>query len=239
MQAQTTRPSAALVLVEPQVHSQVQALLAVAAARAYLVDDEPTLFQRLWDTPADLIVAEVAEPGPATLALCARIRRYFQLPLLIIADTARDDERAAWLDSGADDVLTLPGSLGELPARCLALMRRVVRQRRRDPDAFYLRTASVRLDILGRRLLLADGAVINLSAVQTRLLALFFVAEGHIITSSSVSLHIFGADGPSERRRLRAVIHDLGRRSAGAELTPRIIAVRGMGYQLTFSEPRR
>lgn len=236
MQVQTVGPSAALVLVEPRVHSQVQALLAVAVVRAYLVDDEATLLQRLWDTPSDLIVAEVAEANPAILALCARIRRYFQLPLLIIAEQAHDNERAAWLDHGADDVLSLPGGLVELPARCLALMRRVVRQRRRDPDAFYLRVARLRLDVIGRRLLPLHGAAVDLSAAQTRLLALFFVADDQVIASSSISQQLFGAAGLSEQRRLRALVHDLGRRCTDVTPRVRIVAVRGVGYQLALGE---
>jgi DNA-binding response OmpR family regulator len=236
MQVQTAGPSAALVLVEPRVHNQVQALLAVAVVRSYLVDDEATLLQRLWDTPSDMIVAEVAEANPAVLALCARVRRYFQLPLLIIAEQAHEAERVAWLDHGADDVLSLPGGLVELPARCLALMRRVVRQRRRDPDAFYLRASRLRLDLIGRRLLSADGAAVDLSAAQTRLLALFFVADDQVITSSSISQQLFGADGPGKQRRLRSLIHELGQRCAGVRPGVRIVAARGVGYQLVLGE---
>src|SRR6266516_4187009 len=73
----------------------------------------------------DLVVLDVAMPGPDGLAVCRRLRaRGVTVPVLLL--TARDavPDRVAGLDAGADDYLVKPFAPEELGARVRALLRR-------------------------------------------------------------------------------------------------------------------
>jgi CheY-like chemotaxis protein len=72
----------------------------------------------------DVIVLDVMLPELDGLSVCRRLRAMSDVPIIML--TARDevDDRILGLDSGADDYLIKPFSVGELAARIRALLRR-------------------------------------------------------------------------------------------------------------------
>src|SRR4051795_12110014 len=72
----------------------------------------------------DLVLLDLMLPGLGGLELLRQLRRAKPTPVLIL--TARDavPDRIKGLDVGADDYLVKPFHLGEVRARCRALIRR-------------------------------------------------------------------------------------------------------------------
>jgi two-component system, OmpR family, response regulator MprA len=72
----------------------------------------------------DIVVLDVMLPELDGLSVCRRLRAVSDVPIIML--TARDevDDRILGLDSGADDYLIKPFSVGELAARVRALLRR-------------------------------------------------------------------------------------------------------------------
>src|ERR1700678_1279678 len=73
----------------------------------------------------DLILLDLMLPKLDGIEVLRRMRKEaIQTPVLIL--TSRDDKETtiALLDSGADDYLTKPFDVGEMVARCRALIRR-------------------------------------------------------------------------------------------------------------------
>jgi two-component system KDP operon response regulator KdpE len=227
-------PASISVLVDDRLHAQVQPLLALAAARVDLIPDATAFLHHLWERPPDLMLIETAgHPAGTVETLVAELSRYFPMPLLILEAGASEPDRIAWLDRGADDVLTLHATPAELPARCIALMRRVQRERGRDPDTRYLQALGMRLDIRARRVVLAAGDTIDLSAAQTRLLALLLAYDGGVVPSDVLIRHLFGAQTMSLAQHLWPILRDLRRRlSQSAGPVPKIRYVQGCGYRI-------
>ena len=73
----------------------------------------------------DLIILDVMMPGEDGLSVCRRLRAEDH-PVLILMLTAKDDDidKIVGLESGADDYIVKPFSLGEFLARVRAVMRR-------------------------------------------------------------------------------------------------------------------
>lgn len=71
-----------------------------------------------------LILLDVMLPGINGVEVCRRIRKFSDVPIIML--TAKDDitDRVMGLDSGADDYLTKPFAIEELLARIRSLMRR-------------------------------------------------------------------------------------------------------------------
>lgn len=226
-----------LVLADRQIHSRVQAALALVARRLDAVGDAQTLLLHAWAQVPDLVVIEAAAPGPDPAALCRQLRRYFPCAILIVEEGACELERITWLDSGADDVLSLSGSApAELAARGHALARRLHRQRQRDPEAFMLHALGMRLDIAGRRLVIPDGRRVDLTATLTRLLAILFSYDEHVVPMAVLGQQLFVTAPANLQGRLNTLARNLTQRLA--HLPPprlRIECVRGAGYRLALA----
>ena len=90
--------------------------------------DAASAAQLIAEEDIALIVLDVGLPGEDGMSFCRRLRLAGS-SILILMLTARDavDDRAAGLESGADDYVIKPFSLLELNARVEALLRRAGR----------------------------------------------------------------------------------------------------------------
>ena len=161
--------------------------------RILIVEDEPSLALALGDDlryegyvveiasdgeagarlavsqPFDLIVLDVMLPKKDGFDVCRDVRRAgIDTPILLLTARTHEAEKVLGFETGADDYVTKPYSARELRARVKALIRR---GRRRDTPEVY-RFGDAELD-LARCELKRDGAVIELSALEYKLLAAF------------------------------------------------------------------
>ncbi|NTU86202.1 MAG: response regulator transcription factor [Chloroflexales bacterium] len=232
----SSQHSEILVLATSPIHRTVEEGLARATRRLEVVGDAQALLLQAWKRVPDLVVIEVTAPDSGPAALCRQLRRYFPCAILIVEEGAREDERIAWLDSGADDVLSLSGSApAELAARGHALTRRLERQRQRNPEAFLLHTLGMQLDVAGRRLVMPDGSRVDLPATLTRLLAILFSYDEQVVPAVVLGQQLFITVPANLQGRLNTLARNLTQRLA--HLPPpklRIECVRGAGYRLAL-----
>lgn len=64
-----------------------------------------------------MILLDLMLPGLTGIEICRRVRKFSQVPIIML--TAKDEvmDKVAGLDSGADDYLTKPFAIEELLAR--------------------------------------------------------------------------------------------------------------------------
>src|ERR1700758_1846574 len=86
-------------------------------------DGEDGLFMAQ-SNPYDLVILDLMLPKLDGRSLLQRLRAESGVPVLVL--TARDEKESivALLNTGADDYVAKPFDLGELMARCKALVRR-------------------------------------------------------------------------------------------------------------------
>ncbi len=78
----------------------------------------------------DLVILDLMLPELDGLTVCRSLRHSSDLSILILTARTGEMDKIIGLESGADDYLTKPFSLGELLARLRALLRRTGRARR-------------------------------------------------------------------------------------------------------------
>lgn len=81
------------------------------------------------------VIVDIEHPGPAECALCKEIATLVPgLPLVILSASSEVAEKVLLLETGADDLVTIPYSPRELVARMRALIRRASRASRENFD---------------------------------------------------------------------------------------------------------
>lgn len=92
-----------------------------------LVQDGAAALDAIRRDRPSLVIADVALPVKDGWALCEEIRRDPQIgdiPFIFLTDEADVPKRIKGLSIGADDYVCVPFSVGELLARCVAVLRR-------------------------------------------------------------------------------------------------------------------
>jgi two-component system response regulator MprA len=173
----------------------------------------------------DVIVLDLMLPELDGLSVCRRLRATSDVPIIML--TARDevDDRILGLDSGADDYLVKPFSVGELAARVRAVLRR-----RQPFNGDVLRLGDLTLDHAAREVLIA-GRQVTLTTREYELLHLFMRHPRQVLTRDAIVEGVWGYDYSGDDNIVDVYVRSL-RAKLGDQPPRRIQTVRGVGYAL-------
>jgi two-component system response regulator BaeR len=179
-------------------------------------------------TPPDMILLDLMLPGTDGLTICREVRRFSEVPIIMV--TARVDEidRLLGLDLGADDYICKPFKPREVVARVKAVLRRThfgtVKSPEEglqlDPESY---TASV------------DGNPLTITTAEFRLLATLHAKPGRVFSRQELLDAIYDDYREVGDRSVDSHVKNLRRKLA--EHMPEgdpIHSVYGVGYKLEW-----
>lgn len=174
----------------------------------------------------DLIVLDVGLPGLDGLTVCRTLRREMDIPIILLTARGGEVDRIVGLDSGADDYIAKPFSLGELLARLRAVLRRG-----QGASTTKLKSGNLSVDLVGRRVYLADTEL-SLTPREFDLLAELIRHKGAVLTRDLLLQRVWGFDFAGDTRTVDVHIRSLREK---IEIDPahpeRIQTMRGLGYR--------
>jgi DNA-binding response OmpR family regulator len=183
----------------------------------------------------DLIVLDLMLPGLDGIEICRRLKLDpLMSGIAIIMVTAKGEESdiVLGLGVGADDYLTRPFSPKELVARVKAVLRRGPLKESAEA-AQRLRLGALDIDAAKHRVLI-DGASIDFTATEFRLLHYLASHPGRVFTRNQLLNRIIGDDAIVIDRNIdvhiRSIRQKLGRHRDLIETQ------RGVGYRFQDSE---
>jgi DNA-binding response OmpR family regulator len=221
------------------------------AERILLVDDEPTLLETLAynlrssgyevitasdgikaleqaqaESP-DLIILDLMLPELDGLTVCRSLRQVADTPVLVLTARTGELDKIVGLESGADDYMTKPFSLGELQARIRALLRRAGPRRTGDE----IRAGDLSLNLVSRRAFLASRELV-LSPKEFSLMAELMRHQGAVLSRDLLLTRIWGYDFYGDSRTVDVHVRWLREKIEEDPSHPvRIVTVRGIGYR--------
>ena len=213
-----------LLLVEdhvPLADELMAGLTRLGYAVDWLADGRDALYQGQSE-PYDLIILDLGLPGMSGIDVLKQWRTQgLATPVLILTARSSWSERIDGLKAGADDYVTKPFHPEELQLRVQALLRRSHGQ----PNQPLLKSAGLQLDE-ARQCVLKDGAEVQLTAAEFRLLRYFMLHPQQILSKSHLAEHLYDGETERDSNVLEVHVNHLRRKLGRAVVETR----RGQGY---------
>ena len=220
------------------------------SAHILVVDDEPQILHALETTlrgagyeietaatgeealtkakvrPPDGLILDLVLPGLSGVEVCRELRAWSDAAVLVLSVVGDEAEKVAALDAGADDYVTKPFGMDELLARLRAALRRA--QPETEP---VLRVGNLEID-LEKQAVSNNGTLLQLTPHEFRLLRLFALNEGKLLTHRKILSEVWGAAYQTESHYLHVYVSQLRRKIEPDPARPRyLLTETGVGYR--------
>jgi two-component system, OmpR family, KDP operon response regulator KdpE len=225
----TTAPRVLVVDDEPQL---LRGLKIVLHAAGYIVESARTASDALElvaERPPDVLVLDGALPDGEGVEVCREVRRFSDVPILIMSSAGARREKVRALHAGADDYLRKPFTRNDLLGRLGAVLPRSLD----SGGTSRLEMGELVID-LARRRVTRVGAVLLLAPTEFELVRVLAERRGRTVTDRELLRAAWGHESGQETRRLRMSV---ARLRAMLERNPSrpeyLISEPGIGYRLS------
>lgn len=219
---------------EPQMQ---RALRTILTAHNYRVSGaasgEEGLALAVVEKP-DVVILDLGLPDLDGVAVCAQLRQWTQIPIIILSVRSDEGEKIKALDQGADDYLVKPFGTGELLARLRVAERHLVKSQG-ETDTI-VRSGDLTID-LARHIVTRAGAEVKLTGTEYRLLAYLAGHPNRILTHPNILEHVWGPEYRDNVEYLRVFMSQLRRKLEAQPKKPvYILNEPGIGYRFITDE---
>ncbi len=178
----------------------------------------------------DLIVLDLGLPDMPGADVCRDIGGWSSVPIFVLSARHSDLEKAALLDSGADDYMTKPFSTIELQARVRAQLRRRLAAQQGELETRVYAHGIV-IDLRRRRVERDDKAV-HLTPIEWELLRVLALNAGRTMTHQHLFREVWARAHGDPQQNLRVHIASLRRKLERDPVRPRMLITEpGVGYR--------
>jgi two-component system, OmpR family, KDP operon response regulator KdpE len=212
---------------EPQI---LRALRTNLRGAGYEVTTAETSEQALAEAamrPPDAVILDLLLPDGSGIEVCRELRRWTDVPVILLSAIGDESEKVAALDAGADDYVTKPFGIDELLARLRAALRRTT-----TGTETVVELGSLRIDLV-KRSVAVGGRPVQLTPHEYGMLALFARNVGKLLTHRTILREVWGPGYGDESHYLHVYVSQLRRKIEPDPTRPRyLITESGAGYRL-------
>ena len=193
-----------------------------------VVTDGETAVREAVSQRFDLILLDVMLPKRDGFEVCRDVREAgVKVPIVMLTARTQEAEKVLGFETGADDYVTKPYSPRELRARVKAHLRRA------ESDANASRTyrfGDAELDF-ERCELRRNGRVIELSALEFKLLCAFVRRAGRVLSRTQLLDEVWGPGTHVTDRVVDNQVTNLRKKIEPSRTARYLVALRGLGYR--------
>lgn len=180
-------PRILIVEDEPKLGQLLIDYLRAASYAPTLISHGDQVLPYVRQTPPDLILLDLMLPGTDGLTLCREIRRFSDIPIVMVTAKIEEIDRLLGLEIGADDYICKPYSPREVVARVKTILRRCKPQRElQQQDA-----ESPLIIDEGRFQASWRGKMLDLTPAEFRLLKTLSHEPGKVFSREHLLNHLY------------------------------------------------
>lgn len=179
------------------------------------------------ENPPDMVILDIMMPHMNGFELTRALRKYSDVPILILSAKSQDNDKILGLNLGADDYIAKPFNPVEIVARVKAQLRRAART---GGNVLTVGELALNTDTIQ---LTKNGQSIPLTPMEYKILALLMRAPGRIFTKIQLYEGAVGPYFEGDDNTMTVHISKLRDKIEDDPRNPRyIITVRGLGYKI-------
>ena len=232
-----TNPYVLVIDDEPQI---LRALKTILTARQFRVSTasrgEEGLALAATQAP-DVIVLDLSLPDMDGIEVCARLREWTQVPIIVLSVRDNERDKVAALDKGADDYLTKPFGVEELLARIRVALRHSAQARTPATGGRTIVKAGPLTIDLAQHVVTRDGVEVKLTATEFKLLAYLAANANRVLTHQAILTHVWDPADADHVEYLRVYMRQLRKKLEDDPEQPQYLVTEpGVGYRFFADE---
>ena len=182
----------------------------------------------------DLVVLDLGLPDMDGMEIIESVRRWTQLPIIVVSARSFEKDKVMALDMGADDYITKPLGAAELLARVRVAIRHT-RSSSTDPSiaANGIFTAGELTIDYNKHQVLINGENAKLTQNEYKIVSLLGKCAGKVLTYDFIMKELWGPQSKGGNQILRVNMANIRRKIEKNPAEPKYIFTEvGVGYRM-------
>lgn len=182
----------------------------------------------------DIVLLDVMMPKKDGFDVCREVRKFSNVPIIMITARGEDYEKIMGLEIGADDYIVKPFSPGEIIARINAILRRITPKNDDSEKIFSFDNLEIDLNNFTVKI---NNEIISLTKKEIEILWTLATNQNKVFTRENLLDLLWGFDYFGDSRtvdthikRLRAKLDNYGHKKWN------IKTIWGVGYKFDILE---
>lgn len=219
---------------EPQIRELLKLYFSKEGFTIEEAGDGVEAIRKVVQVKPNLVILDIMMPILDGIEVCLEIRKFSQVPIIMLTARAEDEDRIMGLELGADDYITKPFNPREVVARVNAVLRRV-------PDVDYIKADVLNfpdLEInIGEHRIITFGKEVALTGKEMELLWCLASRPGQTFPREMLLEKVWGYTFCGETRTVDTHIKRLRQKLNTKENSPwDIQTVWGIGYRFVVEK---
>ncbi len=184
----------------------------------------------------DLILLDLGLPDMDGIDVIHSIRKWSNIPIIVISARTQEKEKVEALDAGADDYITKPFGTSELMAR----IRTALRRSSMSSAPIIGQNRYVAKDLIidyEKHIITVNDNIVHFTQIEYKILTFLARNAGKVITYDTLITHVWGPYADSNNRILRVNMANIRRKLEHNPADPQYIFTEiGIGYRMIDNE---
>ena len=219
---------------EPQILRAIRTILIAKQFRVTTASRGEEGLTLAAAQPPDVVILDLTLPDMDGFAVCASLREWTQVPIIVLSvrDSERDKVHA--LDSGADDYLTKPFGIEELLARIRVALKHSAQAHGTSQPVISV--GPMIIDLV-RHLVTMNGEEVKLTVTEFNLVAYLASNADRVLTHQAILARVWGSADADHVEYLRVYIGQLRKKlEINPEQPQYILTEPGIGYRFSTGD---
>lgn len=214
---------------EPKIAGLLREYLEKAEFKVTCLDRGDHVVANVKNNSPSLILLDIMLPGVDGVTVCREVRKFAEVPIIMVTAKVDEVDRLIGLEIGADDYICKPFSPREVVARVKAVLRRT--QPKHAPQQLVAGPITLDED---KRLVTVSGNLLNLTPSEFNLLKVLMPFPDRVFSRSELLDKVLGYQFEGYDRSIDSHIKNLRKKIAEHFSEKEVIlTVYGVGYKLS------